>query len=210
VKLYYFQTDIHQQDTNITNFFALPCFFEVKNKESNFPFDIFAAAFWLITRYEEYLPTQRDNHGRFNAKKSLAYQEDFLRLPIIHLWTHHFYLALKCKFPNISNPQRKVFNFRPSYDIDMAWAYCEKGFARTVGGVLKDMQKGHFGEVYNRLLVLSRKKKDPFDSYDFLEGLHQKYNIHPIFFFLLGDFGKSKNTMLAFIPLMVQIKNQIR
>jgi len=190
-----FQTNIHPQATNITIFFDLACFFNVTHSKANFPFDIFAAAFWLITRYEEYLPTPRDAHGRFNAPNSLAYREKFLRLPIIHLWANHFALALKKKFPNLSNPSQNPYQFKASYDIDMAWAYRQKGFIRTFGGVLRDIQTGRFLEIYKRLLVLCKLNKDPFDSFAFLEDLHQKHNIHPIFFFLLGDFGKfDKNT----------------
>ena len=190
-----FQTNIHQQVTNITNFFDLSCFFEITNSKADFPFDIFAAAFWILTRYEEYLPGPRDHHGRFTAKNSLAYREGFLRLPIIQLWANHFALALGNKFSNISPSQSKSFQFKPSYDIDMAWAYRQKGIIRTIGGVLQDLRKARFIEIYNRLLVLSKQKKDPFDTFGFLEELHQKYNIHPIFFFLLGDFGKfDKNT----------------
>jgi len=190
-----FQANIHQQDTNITNFFDLACLFKITDSQSDFPFDIFAAAFWLITRYEEYLPTCRDNHGRFKATSSLAYQKDFLHLPIVQLWVKQFFFALKTKFPDLPYLQPNVFQFKASYDIDMAWSYREKGIIRTVGGILQDVRKGRFREIYNRLLVLSRIKNDPFDSFKFLEVLHQKYNIHPMFFFLLGDFGKfDKNT----------------
>lgn len=190
-----FQVNISQQETNITNFFDLACFFEVTNPNANFPFDIFAASFWILSRYEEYLPKQRDVHGRFMSSNSLAYQKGFLHLPIIQLWTKELSLALKRTFPEISEAPQNKFQFKPSYDIDMAWAYRQKGIVRTIGGALQDLRKGRFLNFLNRILVLSHQKDDPFDSFSFLEGLHQKYDIHPIFFFLLGDFGKfDKNT----------------
>ena len=190
-----FQTDISQQDTNITIFFDLVCFFKITNSKSDFPFDIFAAAFWLLSRYEEYLPNQKDIHGRFVATSSLAYQKAFLHLPIIQLWTEKLFLALKKAFPEILENQQKKFQFKPSYDIDMAWAYRQKGIVRTVGGALQDLKNGRFSKFSNRISVLSNKKDDPFNSFSFLEDLHKNYNIHPIFFFLLGDFGKfDKNT----------------
>ncbi len=190
-----FQTDINQLDTNITIFFELPCFFKVTNCEANFPFDIFAASFWILTRYEEYLPNERDIHGRFIASNSLAYQKGFLQLPIIQLWAKELFFALKSIFPEITAPQQQQYQFKASYDIDMAWAYREKGIVRTVGGILQDLRNRRFSNLLNRVLVLSNQRNDPFDSFSFLEGLNQKYNIHPIFFFLLGDFGKfDKNT----------------
>ncbi len=190
-----FQTDISEQDTNITIFFDLVCFFKSTNPKSDFPFDIFAAAFWLLSRYEEYLPCQKDIHGRYVATSSLAYQENFLHLPIIQLWAKKFSFALKKVFPKISENQQKKFQFKPSYDIDMAWAYRQKGILRTIGGALQDLRNGRFSKFSKRISVLTNQKDDPFDSFSFLEELHQKYNIHPIFFFLLGDFGAfDKNT----------------
>ena len=52
-------------------------FFPTSN-QSAIPFDFFAAAFYLITRYEEYLPHKRDIFDRYEASESLAYQHNFL------------------------------------------------------------------------------------------------------------------------------------
>ena len=52
------------QDTyvEIKDWEGLPCFFEVGN-ESKIPFDLFAASFYLISRYEEHLPHLKDEWG---------------------------------------------------------------------------------------------------------------------------------------------------
>ncbi|MFI5164308.1 MAG: DUF7033 domain-containing protein, partial [Bacteroidia bacterium] len=39
--------------------------------------DIFSFAFFLVTRYEEYLPFTGDKYGRFSAKQSFAYKNGF-------------------------------------------------------------------------------------------------------------------------------------
>src|SRR5438309_5085979 len=57
-----------------------------KTPESDFPFDIFAASFYLITRYEEYLPHKLDRYGRFAHENSLPFNEGFLKLPLINIW----------------------------------------------------------------------------------------------------------------------------
>ena len=59
-------------------------FFSVNN--SVFPFDPFAASFFMISRYEEYLPHIKDIHGRFEAKESLAFKNNFLEKPIVDIW----------------------------------------------------------------------------------------------------------------------------
>jgi hypothetical protein len=50
----------------------------------DYPFDIFAASFYLLSRYEEYLPHKKDMYGRYAHENSLAYKEGFLNLPFIH------------------------------------------------------------------------------------------------------------------------------
>ena len=54
------------------------CFFATGGK-SHLPYDIFSAAFYLLSRYEEYLPHVKDELGRFPAKASLAYKNGFLK-----------------------------------------------------------------------------------------------------------------------------------
>jgi hypothetical protein len=46
-------------------------------EESDLKFDVFAAIFYLISRYEEYLPFERDKHRRFEANQSFAYRNFF-------------------------------------------------------------------------------------------------------------------------------------
>ena len=54
--------------------------------------DIFGSVFFMITRYEEVVKSDRDEYDRFPAAASLAYQEGFLDRPIVNeyleiLWT---------------------------------------------------------------------------------------------------------------------------
>ena len=70
------------------------CFFPV-SENSDLPFDIFAASFYLLTRYEEYLPHVKDEAGRFPVSESLAYKESFLKTPVVDLWVQNFKKVLK-------------------------------------------------------------------------------------------------------------------
>ena len=60
-------------DIKILNWDDTPFFFST-GENSNIPFDIFAASFYLVSRYEEYLPHVRDIHERFTAHESLAFK----------------------------------------------------------------------------------------------------------------------------------------
>jgi hypothetical protein len=80
-----FNQGIDYLDINIVKWNDDPCFFQT-SINSEVPCDIFAASFYLISRYEEYLPHVKDEFERFPAEESLAFQNKFLDKPIIDIW----------------------------------------------------------------------------------------------------------------------------
>jgi hypothetical protein len=64
-------------------------------------FDIFSAVFFMVSRYEEYLPFTPDSHGIFNATETLAYKNNFLLIPVVDKWIHLFKNILQKKFSGI-------------------------------------------------------------------------------------------------------------
>ncbi len=52
---------IGQQKMEVSYWHDLPIFFQ---EDGDLPFDIFAACFYLVSRYEEYLPYEKDRYGR--------------------------------------------------------------------------------------------------------------------------------------------------
>ncbi len=142
-------------------------------------FDIFAASFYLISRYEEYLPYIKDFYGRFNTENSLASKEGFFKVPLVDIWINHFAETLKQQFPSF-NYATGNFSFLPTYDIDIAYSFKNKGLLRNAGGFLKKPSLG-------RLSVLAGISKDPFDSYEKIGAINLKYGLKPLFFFLLAE-----------------------
>ncbi len=154
--------------------------------EGDLGFDIFAALFYLITRYEEYLPHRKDVYGRFDHTSSLAYREGFLEQPLVNTWLEDFRSRLVQMGAKDLEQPAQAFRFLPTYDIDMAWSYRNKGFGRNAGGLLRLLLRFRFGQAARRLAVLRGKRPDPFDVYDWLDGLHEARSLHPIYFFLVA------------------------
>ncbi len=146
--------------------------------EGHFDFDIFAASFYLLSRYEEYLPHTKDMYGRFAHENAIAFKEGFLNKPVINNWIQDLANAIQQKFPGFQ-PKLTAFSFIPTYDIDIAWSFKNKGLIRNVGGFLKSPS-------FNRLAVLAGMQKDPFDCYEYLDELHRNYQLNPIYFFLVA------------------------
>ncbi len=165
----------------------VPCFFQM-NTTSPVPFDIFAASFFLLSRYEEYLPHVKDEFERFPAEESLAFQNNFLELPVVDIWAYKLRDLLQEKFPDYQFKKRN-FSYISTFDIDIAYKYKYKGLVRNVGGFARDLIGLKFQDIFERFLVLFKFKRDPFDVYKRLLNLQKKYKIDTIFFFLLGDYS---------------------
>lgn len=184
----------------------IPALFSVSAPNAVFPFDLLATIFFHLSRYEEYLPYQADTHGRFPASESWAYQNGCLQTPIVDLLVAELKLALQKKFPTIIFKQQQ-FQFSPTYDIDMAWAFRHKGWKRTIGGYFNDLSKRQFTSLKNRFKTHFLFQKDPFQVFDWLDGLHRKFNLQPTYFFLLGDYGLyDKNNLVTAKPFQALIQ----
>jgi len=165
----------------------LPVFFNVENS-SDLPFDIFSMVFYLVSRYEEYLPQNKDQHGRYIASNSIACKHNFLELPLVNMLCRKFADKISRQYPSfkIKGP---VYEFVPTFDIDIAFAHLDKGFPRNILGMGKLLFKGKIKELVFRLRVMSGKEKDPYDNFGYQFQQVSKFNLDPVYFILIGDLG---------------------
>ncbi len=198
-----FEQGIHKHDIDFStwnttlsglNSNNLPCFFPTT--KGDLPFDIFAAAFYLLTRYEEYLPHIKDMYGRYAHENSLAFQHNFLTIPLVNLWIKELQKIINQKYTGIQLLPT-AFKFIPTYDIDIAWSYLHKGFVRNAGGFVRDLMKVKLHSLKERLQTITGKTKDPFDCYDWLYNVHESKKFKPIYFFLVAaqNKGLDKNIL---------------
>ena len=177
-----FETAIHFQQITCFEINYHKAFFQTGG---DLHFDLFAASFYLLSRYEEYLPYTKDSYGRYAHTNSLAFKEGFLHQPIINTWIHDFKSALLRRFPDLVFKRGQFSNIL-TYDIDIAYAYQFKGFSRNLGGAWFSLVKGQFSSLLERIQVLLHLKKDPFDCYEWLDALHLYCRLKPYFFFLVA------------------------
>ena len=179
------ETDIRQQTIDPGQFEEEAIFFQSSHLQSLLPFDIFALSFYLLTRYEEYLPHRKDAYGRFPATESIAYKSGFLQKPLVDILVLKFAQMLHAVFPEIKY-ELPAPNYVATYDIDNAYAYKHKGFIRTAGGLIKQLLRLDLNEVKNRIAVLKGNKPDPYDTYLAIEAIQQAYNLTDYYFILFS------------------------
>lgn len=157
-------------------------FYESKDNK-DFSYDVFSAVFYFISRYEEWQSFEKDKHDRFEVKASLLYPGNFHLKPVVDLWIKEFSDALLKFYPLLKFPEKK-FKAISTIDVDNLFAYKAKGLVRTLGATAKDILKGDFKNLNERLRVLSGRKKDPFDIYAEVSDFCFENRIPLIYFFL--------------------------
>jgi len=180
-----FEKRISHQELNVGEKDGFATLFS--NKNSDFGFDIFGAAFFLVTRYEEYMPHKRDKHDRFDPEHSVAFKNGFLNQPIINIWAAYLKKKLQEKYPKLEFKNRS-FSYINTIDVDYAYAYLEKGVIRSVGALARDFFTGNFSEFKHRLSCFVGLRPDPFDTFSQVLELHKSHKLRSIFFFHVGDY----------------------
>ena len=195
-----FEKDIFEQDIHMSFWDDLPIFFKAR-RNASLPFDIFAASFYLVARYEEYLPFLPDDHGRFTPKESIAYKKGFIKWPLVNLWCKKLEELVLERYPNWER-EKKEFSYISTIDVDNIFAYKGKGTFRTWGGIAKDIASLDFGNLKNRLACLIGRKKDPFYTFDYQLNMHKKYNVQSIYFMLFTEFARYDRNISMYHPRM--------
>lgn len=149
--------------------------------KGDIPFDLFSAVFFLCSRYEEYLPFEGDEHGRYKAEDSVAFKYGFIREPIVEQWTKALAEMLNIPFST------KGYKYQLTVDVDSAWELKGRSFIKTIALCLRDLVFFKWDRLSLRCAVVFGKKKDPWDTFGYINEMQGKLKEKVRFFFLLGN-----------------------
>ncbi len=181
-----FEQGINDVEISVSQWDSTPCFFTT-GKKSTIPFDIFAASFYLLSRYEEYLPCVLDENECFPAEQSLAFEHNFLDKPLIDIWAYKLLKYLKEKFPEYQHTPNE-YTYISTFSINQTFLYKAKGVIRNIGGGISDVFTLKLYNVWVRVAVFLKIKKDPYNTFRKIISLQKKHNIKTIFFFLIANY----------------------
>lgn len=182
-----FEKVVERKKIFVSRWNKLPVFFQTTS-DSDIPFDIFAASFYMVSRYEEYLEHQPDEHGRFRASSTLAFREGFLDKPVVDLWARELARLLLGKYPSLIF-RKNQYNSLLTIDSDQPFAYLGKNLFVNIGGMIREAT-GNNTHATDRYNVLLRGRKDPYQVYDYILGNIEKYNTPAKFFFPTGNYSR--------------------
>ena len=147
-------------------------------------FDPFAAAFFLVSRYEEYLPFSADEHQRFEASSSVLFQNGLLERPLVNEWADQLKAQLLSKVP-IEHKQNK-FSGLITIDVDQAFAFKNRGIKQNVFSFFNNIFHHKKTLFQAQKETLFKKGDDPYDTFELLRDAQKTFSKPFIYFINVG------------------------
>ncbi len=173
--------------------------------------DIFASSFFMLTRWEEYVNSTRDEYNRFPGSASTAVKNDFIQRPIVNeylemLWNMLVHLGI--------NQKRKKRKFQAiiSHDVDLPLLWKNPiSFIKKIGGdlVKRNSIKDAAYSFKSYKGYISGKSKDPYDTFEELMALSENCGLKSHFFFLCGGQHKEDGSLPLSHPFMKNLFKKI-
>lgn len=154
-------------------------------------YDIFGLTYWMLARQEEIRRTDLDNHGRFPAIASHAYQHGYLERPIVDEWLHVLGKVIDLTWPGIELT-RHQFSMKVSHDVDSPSMYAFKSWTTIVRMMAGHALKRHDWRAFCTapLVKLASTKTlhpaDPFNTFEWLMDVSEAHNLTSAFYFICG------------------------
>lgn len=165
------------------------CYYEEFDSDIRLGLDILGSAFFMLTRYEEVVRSDRDEHDRFPAAASLAYQEGFLERPIINEYLEILWTCLKRLWPGLERKQRQ-YQVVLSHDVDQVFSVIGSSLVHVARNVVGDMiKRKDAGLALRRTLAFAspgtkREELDPNATFDFIMDTSEKHGCRSAFYFM--------------------------
>jgi peptidoglycan/xylan/chitin deacetylase (PgdA/CDA1 family) len=147
--------------------------------------DVFGSAFFMLTRYEELVVPDRDEHGRFPAAASIASRAGLLGTSIIDSYVERLWGALQRTWPRLRRRPR-AFQVILTHDVDDPLAtldHSRRDVARQLGGDLVRRRDARLAARRMRSL-LGDRRFDPNNTFDFLMDVSERHGVRSAFYFL--------------------------
>ncbi len=125
------------------------------------PFDVFAAAFFQLSRYEEHGGIPRDEHGRPRTVALHAARHGYLHRPVVDEWLYLLAAAWRKQDPHLP-ALRRTYAHVATLDVDNGAMYLGRPLWRSLGGAARDLLRGHPKRVADRMAVLLGATRDPY------------------------------------------------
>jgi peptidoglycan/xylan/chitin deacetylase (PgdA/CDA1 family) len=153
------------------------------------PFDLLGSIFFMLSAYEELVCSERDAHGRFPGRASLACRSDFISRPLADEYSEVLWHAFRKLWPQL---QRKKLNSKVllSCDVDQPFDCTVSSFRALFRAGMGDIIKRKTPTEASRRIVRFIKNRrgdfssDPCYTFDKYIELCSEHNLRAAFYFI--------------------------
>ncbi|HUU46670.1 MAG TPA: hypothetical protein VM118_13140, partial [Acidobacteriota bacterium] len=167
---------------------------DVGNRPNICPVDLIAAAFFLVSRAEEYVARRRDRHGRFRAADAWMCRNGLGDRPLVHEYARAIAGAIgRTDSGNrLSSvwPDGGRFAIAFTHDIDRlrmhggSWLDLLRGLtALRAGGSVRGLTR----RLASRWAVRAGERRDPYDTLDDICQRHAAHGFRATFFWIAAS-----------------------
>lgn len=152
--------------------------------------DVFGGAFFSLTRYEESVRGDRDEHGRFPPGATLAVREGFLDRPLVDEYVEVLRAAISRTWPRLELGQRTA-QLRLSHDVDWP-THPRSSLPATVkaaaGDAIRRRDPGLAALRGRAQLarVAGRPDRDPYNTFAWIMDRSEELGLRSAFYFMTG------------------------
>jgi len=153
--------------------------------------DIIASTFFMLTRYEEIIVTERDESDRFPASSSLAYKEGFFHRPIVNEYAELVWDWIITLVPD-ARRKRKVYQLKLTHDVDQVRKYGAISRELRTSGSLAIKHLEPWKAITHLTGMVMTKwggRKDPYNCYEELMDISEQNGCKACFYFMAGEPG---------------------
>ena len=121
--------------------------------------DLVASTFFLLSRYEELINKNRDQHGRFPASESILTKAEILHRPIVEEYGVFLRQTLRETGVNVPEPKQNM-SVTLTHDVDVPFVH--RNFISILGGI----KRGEFKDLIKN--IFSPLNKNTFYTFPWL------------------------------------------
>jgi len=153
--------------------------------------DIIGSSFFMLTRFEELVCRDRDEHGRFPAKSSVSYRHNFIDRAIINEYLELLWFCISVMWPGIKRKKRE-FQLHLTHDVDLPLGIANRKFTSVIRSAGADVLiRRDFTLAMRRLLnyplvKLNRWHLDINNNFDWIMKQSERKNVSSVFNFIPG------------------------
>ena len=169
--------------------------------------DVVAAAFYLLSGWQEYFSDERDQHGRFPYAASVQARYGFVALPVVNYYFDVLKTALEQATgqqyaPRRWGPQRAGFAAFISHDVDNL----RSGWKAPAKAALRQGRLLRFAQLLGRRLA----QPDPWDNLEAVAAQVAQYGGRSTFFMLPEHRPAPDGTRNADYRLTQRLQRRLR